>query len=115
MIEQKKLREQVKKIIALAEKSGTQSNFLFLTAFKKYLELSDFADALEKEARKERKELGGYAKSAAVEQHGRTVDRSVKTMNVIIRIIKEFDMLKKKTKKEPLDPLIKLLNGEKHE
>ena len=92
----------------MAESTGTQSNFFFITAFKKYLALSEFADELEKEARKERRELGGYAKSTAIEQYGRNADCIVKLTNVLIRIIKEFDM---KSKKEKTDPLLKIVNG----
>ena len=109
MTKQTQLNKQAQEILKMAEEAGAQSNFFFATTFKKYLAICEFADELEKEAKRDRKTLGGYAKSNAVEQYGRNADRIVKLTNVLIRIIKEFEM--KNKKKEKIDPLLKLVNG----
>lgn len=111
------LNEQAKEIIRIAEESGVQSNFFFLTTFKRYqvqlnilneLEKTMKADGMlvSKEYVKGRKNL--YT-NPAVAEYNKTTDSANKTIAALLRIIKTFNV---EEKPEELDPLIKMINGE---
>lgn len=114
----KTLNEQAKEIIKLAEESGVQSNFFFLTTFKRYQVQLNFLTELEKAI----KDSGGvlvtkeYVKGRqnlythpAVQDYNRTTDSANKTVNTLMKIIREFKV--GNGEEETEDPLVKLING----
>lgn len=118
MAEKKKksLQEQALEIIKIAEESGVQSNFFFLTTFKRYqvqlnilteLEKTMKEDGLlvSKEYVKGRKNL--YS-NPAVSEYNRTTDSANKTVSTLMKIIKSFNV---DESKEETDPLMDVING----
>lgn len=114
----KSLEEQAAEIIAMAEDAGVQENYFFVTTFKRYqvqigilrqLEESLDADGLlvTKEYVKGRKNL--YS-NPAVNAYNRTTDSANKTVQTLMKIVKEFSGGSGKEK--PKDPLLELINGE---
>nr|DAZ39086.1 MAG TPA: terminase small subunit [Caudoviricetes sp.] len=114
----KTLEEQAAEIISMAEDAGVQENYFFVTTFKRYqvqigilsqLEESMAKDGMlvSKEYVKGRKNL--YS-NPAVNAYNRTADSANKTVQTLMKIVKEFggDRGKDKTK----DPLLELINGE---
>lgn len=110
------LAQQAKEIIKIAEESGVQSNFFFVTTFKRYQvqlnildELKKTMDAegmlVSKEYVKGRKNL--YA-SPAVTEYNKTTDSANKTVAALMKIIREFNVDKSE---EDEDPLMKMING----
>lgn len=113
----KTLNEQAQEIIHIAEESGVQSNFFFLTTFKRYqvqlniltnLEKSMKEDGLTvtKEYVKGRKNL--YS-NPAVAEYNRTTDSANKTVSTLMRIIRNFNVGDGEPEDE--DPLLKIING----
>lgn len=111
------LNEQAQEIIRIAEESGVQSNFFFLTTFKRYqvqlniltnLEKSMKEDGLTvtKEYVKGRKNL--YS-NPAVAEYNRTTDSANKTVSTLMRIIRNFNVGDGEPEDE--DPLMKIING----
>jgi len=110
------LNEQAREIIRIAEESGVQSNFLFITTFKRYqvqlgilnnLEKALNEDGLivEKEYVKGRKNI--YSNPAVLE-YNRTTDSANKTVATLMKIIKSFNV---EEKTEHDDPLLAIING----
>lgn len=117
----KSLNEQAQEIIRIAEESGVQSNFFFLTTFKRYqvqlnvltnLEkiLKDDGVLVKKEYVKGRENVYSHP---AVQDYNRTTDSANKTVNTLMKIIREFKVGDGEEKDE--DPLVKLINGEDDE
>lgn len=112
----KNLREQAKEIIKIAEESGVQSNFFFLTTFQRYQVQLNILDELEKTMKDEgmlvskeyvkgRKNL--YA-NPAVAEYNKTTDSANKTVSTLLRIIKNLNT---NENNEALDPLMDMING----
>ena len=110
------LNEQAKEIIKIAEESGVQGNFFFLTTFERYqvqlsilndLEKSIKDDGLlvSKEYVKGRKNL--YS-NPAVAEYNKTTDSANKTVATLMRILKNFNV---SDTQEDEDPLMKMING----
>ena len=115
----KTIENQAEQIRAIAEKSGVQSNFLFITTFERYLEQLKILDSLKetinaegllvsKEYVKGRKNL--YS-NPAVSEYNRTVDSANKTVSTLMRIIRNFNVSDEDEDAEG-DPLMKALQGE---
>lgn len=113
----KTLNEQAKEILRIAEESGVQSNFFFLTTFKRYQVqltiLSELEKAMkeegmlvEKEYVKGRKNL--YS-NPAVAEYNKTTDSANKTVATLMRILKNFNA--QETTETEEDPLMKIING----
>ena len=111
-----KLNKQAKEIIKMAEESGVQSNYFFVTTFERYqtqLEiLENLKQAIEddgltvtKEYVKGRKNL--YS-NPAISDYNRTTDSANKTVATLLRIIKSFEQ---GAKDNEVDPLMELING----
>lgn len=116
----KSLNEQAQEIIRLAEESGVRSNFFFLTTFKRYQVQLNFLTNLEKAI----KDSGGvlvtkeYVKGRqnlythpAVQDYNRTTDSANKTVNTLMKIIREFKVGNGEDEVKNEDPLVKLING----
>lgn len=111
------LNEQAKEILKIAEDSGVQSNFFFLTTFKRYqvqlkilteLEKSLKEDGMQvtKEYVKGRKNL--YS-NPAIQDYNRTTDSANKTVATLMRILRNFGV--EDTSEQNADPLMKIING----
>jgi hypothetical protein len=112
----KNLKQQANEILKLAEESGLQSNYFFVTTFKRYQVQLEILDELEqaikdegmlvsKEYVKGRKNL--YT-NPAVSDFNRTTDSANKTVATLLRILKSFDG---DTTHEETDPLMDIING----
>lgn len=110
------LTEQAQEILRIAEESGVQSNYFFITTFKRYqmqlvmlyeLEKSIKDDGIlvEKEYVKGRKNL--YS-SPAVKDYNTTTDSANRTVTTLMKIIKNYNV-GDTTKEE--DQLMKIING----
>lgn len=118
MDKDKSLQEKAAEIISMAEDAGVQENYFFVTTFKRYqvqigilaqLEESMAKDGMlvSKEYVKGRKNL--YS-NPAVNAYNRTADSANKTVQTLMKIVKEFGGDKDKDKVK--DPLLELINGE---
>lgn len=112
----KDLIQQANEIIKMAEASGVQSNYFFVTTFKRYQRQLKMLEGLEeamdengmfvsKEYVKGRKNL--YS-NPAVSDYNRTTDSANKTVSTLIKIIKEFNV---EGMAEEDDLLMKTING----
>ena len=115
------LNEQAKEILRIAEEAGVQSNFFFLTTFKRYQVQLNILNELEenmkedgvlvtKEYVKGRKNLYSHP---AVAEYNRTTDSANKTVSTLMKIIKSFN--EEEASEDDADPLMKLINGDDDE
>lgn len=114
------LNQQAQEIIRIAEESGVQSNYFFVTTFKRYQVQLNILNELEKTMKEEgmlvskeyvkgRKNL--YS-NPAVAEYNRTTDSANKTVTTLIRIINNFNV-EESTEEEDL--LMKMINGSSDE
>lgn len=112
------LNEQAQEIIRIAEESGVQSNFFFLTTFKRYQVQLNMLSELEKKMKEEgmlvtkeyvkgRKNL--YS-SPAVKDYNATTDSANRTVATLMKIIKNYNVDDGTSEMEE-DPLLKIING----
>ena len=117
MADKKTLNEQALEILKIAEESGVQSNFFFLTTFKRYQvqlniltqlekQMNEEGMLVEKEYVKGRKNL--YT-NPAVAEYNKTTDSANKTVACLMRIIRNFIVEKEDTEED--DILMKVING----
>ena len=110
------LQQQANEIIRIAEESGVQSNFFFVTTFKRYQVQLNILNELEQAMKKDgmlvskeyvkgRKNL--YA-NPAVAEYNKTTDSANKTVATLMRIIRNFNV-DENTEEE--DPLLSIING----
>lgn len=115
-MEKMSLNEQAKEILRIAEESGVQSNFFFLTTFKRYQVQLNMLNRFEKtmneqgmlvtkEYVKGRKNL--YS-SPAVKDYNSTTDSANRTVSTLLKIIRNFNV---DDNPEEEDPLLKIING----
>lgn len=111
------LNEQAKEIIKIAEESGVQSNFFFLTTFKRYQVQLNILNELEKTMKDEgmlvskeyvkgRKNL--YS-NPAVAEYNKTTDSANKTVATLMRILRNFNVEDSNESED--DPLMRIING----
>ena len=111
------LDEQAKEIVRLAEESGVQSNYFFVTTFERYQVqlriLEELKKAIEDEGMLVEKEYVKGRKNVysnpAVGDFNRTTDSANKTVATLMRIIKSFGS---DGENEESDPLMEALQGE---
>ena len=111
------LNEQAQEIIRIAEESGVQSNFLFLTTFKRYQVQLNILTELERTMKEEGmlvtkeyvKGRRNLYSNPAVAEYNRTTDSANKTVSTLMRIIREFNVEERSEDDE--DPLMKIING----
>lgn len=110
------LAEQAQEIVRIAEESGVQSNFFFITTFKRYQVQLNILYELEKAMKEDgmlvakeyvkgRKNL--YS-NPAVAEYNRTTDSANKTVATLMRIIRNFNV---EDTTEEDDPLLRVING----
>lgn len=110
------LEQQASEIMRLAEESGVQSNYFFVTTFKRYQVQLSILDDLEKTIKEDgttvTKEYVKGRKNVysnpAISEYNRTTDSANKTVATLIRIIKNFGM---DDGKGDHDPLMDIING----
>ena len=111
------LNEQAQEIIRIAEESGVQSNFFFITTFKRYQVQLNILTELEKTIKaegalvtkeyvKNRKNL--YT-NPAISDYNRTTDSANKTVTTLMRILRNFGV--DDAGEQDVDPLMKIING----
>ena len=111
------LNQQANEILRIAEESGAQSNFFFVTTFKRYqVQLKILADlekslaedgmTVTKEYVKGRKNL--YS-NPAISDYNRTTDSANKTVATLMRILKNYGV--DESSNEDGDPLMAIING----
>ena len=112
------LQEQAREIMRIAEEAGVQSNFFFITTFKRYqVQLGILSDLekvmkdegmlVEKEYVKGRRNL--YS-NPAIAEYNKTTDSANKTVATLLRILKNFNV-SDGSDGEAQDPLMKMING----
>lgn len=112
------LNEQAQEIMRIAEESGVQSNFFFLTTFKRYQVqltiLNDLEMAMKKDGVLVTKE---YVKGRenvyshpAVADYNKTTDSANKTVSTLMKILKSFNVEDGANEADE-DPLMKIING----
>jgi hypothetical protein len=112
------LNEQAQEIIRIAEESGVQSNFFFITTFKRYQVQLNMLTELEKKMKddgmlvtkeyvKGRKNL--YS-NPALKEYNTTTDSANRTVSTLMKIIKNYNVDDGETEVEE-DPLLKAING----
>jgi hypothetical protein len=110
------LNEQMKEILRIAQKYNVESNFFFITTFKRYqvqikilqdLEkiINDEGLIVSKEYVKGRKNVYSHP---AIKDYNRTADSANKTVAMLLKII---NVLRKNPVADDEDPLVKLLSG----
>lgn len=116
----KSLNEQAREILKIAEETGVQTNFFFVTTFKRYQvqirilnELEQSMDEngmlVKKEYVKGRKNL--YS-NPAVTEYNKTTDSANRTVTTLMRIIQGFGKSDAERDGGDVDPLLALINGE---
>ena len=100
----------------MAQESGLQSNYFFVTTFERYQVqlqiLDDLKQAIEEEGMLVSKEYVKGRKNLytnpAVSDFNRTTDSANKTVATLLRIIKSFES---EQTQEESDPLMSIING----
>ena len=111
------MEQQANEIVKLAEESGVQSNYFFVTTFERYQVqlkiLEELKKTIEEEGMLVAKEYVKGRKNIysnpAVGDYNRTTDSANKTVATLMRIIKNFGV---DEDKEDIDPLMEVINGE---
>ncbi len=111
------LNEQAREIIRIAEESGVQSNFFFITTFKRYQVQLNILTELEKAIKEEGTLVSKeYVKgrkniysNPAIQDYNRTTDSANKTVSTLMRILRNFGV--SDSDSEEVDPLMKIING----
>ena len=91
-----KLDKQADEILRIAEESGAQSNFFFVTTFKRYQVqlkiLTDLEESLKEHGMQVTKEYvkgrGNIYSNPAIADYNRTTDSANKTVATLMRILK---------------------------
>ena len=113
------LNQQAQEIIKIAEESGVQSNFFFITTFKRYQVQLNILNELEKTMKDEgmlvskeyvkgRKNL--YS-NPAVAEYNKTTDSANKTVSTLMKILRNFNVVDDTAGDAGEDPLMKIING----
>lgn len=111
------LNEQAREIIRIAEESGVQSNFFFITTFKRYQVQLNILAELEKTIKKEGtlvtkeyvKNRKNLYTNPAISDYNRTTDSANKTVTTLMRILRNFGV--SDSDEEGEDPLLEIING----
>ena len=110
------LNKQAQEILRIAEESGAQSNFFFVTTFKRYQVQLNILNELEKVLKEEgmtvKKEYVKGRKNLysnpAVQDYNRTTDSANKTVATLMRILKNYGA---DEREDDVDPLLAMING----
>ena len=111
------LEEQAKKIMEMAEESGVQSNFFFVTTFERYQMQLHILEGLKKTIEETGVQVTKeYVKGSkniysnpAIQDYNKTTDSANKTVSTLLKIIKSFNFAQEDDEE---DPLLKIINGD---
>lgn len=111
------LKDQAEAIKRMAEESGLESNYFFITTFERYeVQLSildQLKDSMDRDGMIVSKEYvkgrGNLYSSPAVTEFNRTTDSANKTVSTLMRILKNFGA--SSTDDRGGDPLLAMING----
>lgn len=117
-MQEKKLNEQAIEILKIAEKDGVESNFFFITTFKRYQVQIEILNDLEKNIKdsgtlvtkeyvKGRKNVYSHP---AISDYNRTTDSANKTVATLMKII---TTLRDRQSDDEDDPLLDMISGGK--
>ena len=117
LMTKKELKAKAKEIIKLAEESGTQSNYIFVTTFERYQQQLDILEKLKEKIKEdgmvvEKTYVKGRENvytNPAVTEYNRTTDSANKTVATLLKIIKSFGSA---SDQDDIDPLLGVINGE---
>ena len=113
------LQEQAVEILRIAEETGVQTNFFFVTTFKRYqVQLSNLGE-LEKAIKETgtlvtKEYVKGRANiyvNPAVTEYNKTTDSANRTVTTLMKIIKGFAK-EDEERDSGYDPLMAIINGE---
>lgn len=110
------LAQQAQEIMRIAEESGVQSNFFFMTTFKRYQVQLGILNDLEKQMKQDGvlvtkeyvKGRQNVYSHPAVMEYNRTTDSANKTVTTLMKILHNFEG---ESASEDADPLMKIING----
>lgn len=113
------LQEQAIEILHIAEETGVQTNFFFVTTFKRYQvqlsNLSELEKAIKETGTLVTKEyVKGRANiyvNPAVTEYNKTTDSANRTVTTLMKIIKGFAK-EDEERGSDYDPLMAIINGE---
>lgn len=113
------LQEQAVEILKIAEETGVQTNFFFVTTFKRYQvqlsNLSELEKAIKETGTLVTKEyVKGRANiyvNPAVTEYNRTTDSANRTVTTLMKIIKGFAK-EDEERDADYDPLMSIINGD---
>ena len=110
------LKKQAAEILRVAEERGAQSNFFFVTTFKRYQVQLGILDDLEKAIKEHGTQVtkeyvkgrGNVYSNPAISDYNRTTDSANKTVATLMRILRTYGA---DEAEEETDPLMALING----
>ena len=113
------LSEKAQEILRMAEDTGVQTNFFFVTTFKRYQvqlsNLSELEKAIKETGTLVTKEyVKGRANiyvNPAVTEYNKTTDSANRTVTTLMKIIKGFAK-EDEERDSGYDPLMAIINGE---
>lgn len=113
------LNEQAREILRIAEETGVQTNFFFVTTFKRYQvqlnNLTELETAIRDTGTLVTKEyVKGRANiyvNPAVTEYNKTTDSANRTVTTLMKIIKGFAK-EDEERDADHDPLMAIINGE---
>ena len=113
----KDLKKQASEILRLAEESGTQSNYFFVTTFKRYQVQLQILDELETSLNEHGMQVtkeyvkgrGNIYSNPAIGDFNRTTDSANKTVATLMRILKNYGVDESNGEE---DPLLSMINGD---
>lgn len=114
------LQEQAVEILRIAEETGVQTNFFFVTTFKRYQVqisiLNDLEKSIEQDGMLVKKEYVKGRKNLytnpAVREYNTTTDSANRTVTTLMKIIQGFGKSDAERDGGDVDPLLALINGE---
>lgn len=112
------LNKQADEILRVAESCGAQSNFFFVTTFKRYQVqlkiLADLEKSLKEYGMQVTKEYvkgrGNLYSNPAIADYNRTTDSANKTVATLMRILKNYGV--EESGNDEVDPLLAMINGD---
>ena len=116
----KNLNEQAQEIMRIAEESGVQGNFFFITTFKRYQVQLNMLNELEKTMKQDGmlvtkeyvKGRQNVYSSPAVKDYNTTTDSANRTVSTLMKIIRNWNVQDDDTTDDAIDPLMKIINGD---
>lgn len=118
-MDSKKLKQQASEIMRLAEESGLQNNYFFVTTFQRYQVQLQILERLGKVISEEEilvtkeyvKNRQNVYTNPAVTDFNRTTDSANKTVSTLLKILKTADA----EKNDDNDPLMDVINGDEEQ